>query len=194
MTTEHILGMEPENVARQMIRNYLSLNTRKSVLPESCVSLMMEFNEWLVSTNETYQKLVLDKINTSLPSPMVIERPNSPAISDLAELEGIISELRAQLDRANAAYVSQSDLQSHLQAAEQRLRKFESLEAHLPPGFAIGDNATAALAIKLVEAEQRVGELRQLVTDLHDFTKGFSGRKVDVLNRRAEKALAAKAK
>jgi hypothetical protein len=86
------------------------------------------------------------------------------------------------------------DLQSRLQAAEQRVRKFESLEAHLPPGFAIGDDATAALAIKLVEAEQRVGELRQLVTDLHDFTKDFSGRKVDVLNRRAEKALAAKAK
>jgi hypothetical protein len=125
MTTEHILGMEPENVARQMIRNYLSLNTRKSVLPESCVSLMMEFNEWLVSTNETYQKLVLDKINTSLPSPMVIERPNSPAISDLAELEGIISELRAQLYRANAAYVSQSDLQSRLQAAEQRLQTMQ---------------------------------------------------------------------
>ena len=66
-----ISGTEPESVARQMVRNYLALRKRTTVGAESCVSLMMEFNKWLVSTNETLQKLVLDKVNTSLPAPIL---------------------------------------------------------------------------------------------------------------------------
>jgi len=76
---KHILGMEPDSVCRQMIRNYF--HGRKSSQPitgDDCAALMMRFSEWLVSTNEILQKLVLDKINTTLPAPIVVESSASP--------------------------------------------------------------------------------------------------------------------
>jgi hypothetical protein len=70
----HILGMEPEYVARQMVRTLFREGLPYIAQQEQCVVLMLEFNHWLVSTNETLQKLVLDKINTQLPQPILIEK------------------------------------------------------------------------------------------------------------------------
>lgn len=41
------------------------------------------------------------------------------------------------------------------------LNGFRALNEHLPPGFDIGDDATAELAIKLVAAEARIRELQE---------------------------------
>lgn len=74
--TKHILGMEPENVARQMIRARLAHKPADTdgMTVADCLALMLEFNQWLVSTNETLQKLVLDKINTELPRPIIVAK------------------------------------------------------------------------------------------------------------------------
>src|SRR5580693_497722 len=72
---EYILGMEPESVAKQMIRNY-----RATMGPEiltrdlddrDCLTLMLEFNRHLVELNEVLQRQVLDKLGTTLPAPIL---------------------------------------------------------------------------------------------------------------------------
>jgi hypothetical protein len=69
---EHILGMEPDSVARQIIRNYFSgCAPDRAIGVEDCLALMMEFNRHLVGLNESLQKLVLDKIGTELPVPFI---------------------------------------------------------------------------------------------------------------------------
>lgn len=81
----HILGMEPENVASQMIRNWYAtqraaLAEEPQLMAQDCLTLMLQFNEWLVSTNEILQRLVLDHLNTALSNPIILERvPSSPA-------------------------------------------------------------------------------------------------------------------
>jgi hypothetical protein len=72
----HILGMEPENVARRMVRNYFALRrAQPNVMPqastEDCVTLMVEFNKYLVELNEILQRQVLDKLGTTLPAPIL---------------------------------------------------------------------------------------------------------------------------
>jgi hypothetical protein len=70
---KHILGMEPEHVCDQMLRNHFS-GTRlyAAVTLADCRTLMMQFNAWLIETNETLQKLVLDSLDTALPAPMLL--------------------------------------------------------------------------------------------------------------------------
>jgi hypothetical protein len=76
MSEKHILGMDPHQVALQMVRNHLAQYSEGHEIGiADCIILMMEFNQWLVSTNETLQKLVLDKINTELPKPMILDDP-----------------------------------------------------------------------------------------------------------------------
>lgn len=74
MSEQYILGMDPHHVALKMVRNYLAQYSEEHEIEiADCIILMMEFNQWLVSTNEILQKLVLDKINTELPKPMICD-------------------------------------------------------------------------------------------------------------------------
>lgn len=52
------------------------------------------------------------------------------------------------------------ELRSTIERLEGELRRFTALEAHLPPGYAVGDDATAELAVKLAEVERQLAELR----------------------------------
>src|SRR5882672_11427469 len=49
-------------------------------------------------------------------------------------------------------------LPGHQPSSDQVL---EALNAHLPPGYAIGDDATAELAVELAQAQARVAELEK---------------------------------
>ena len=52
------------------------------------------------------------------------------------------------------------ELHSTIERLKGELRRFTALEAHLPPGYAVGDDATAELAVKLAEVERQLAELR----------------------------------
>lgn len=74
---QHILGMEPDSVCRQMIRNHFAAQPPdRRIGVEDCIALMMEFNEYLVEMNQTLQKLALDKLGTTLPGPILQEAVN----------------------------------------------------------------------------------------------------------------------
>lgn len=69
----HILGMEPDSVLRHIIRTYFaSQKPDRAIGVKDIIAVAMEFNQWLVSTNETLQKLALDNINITLPSPIIV--------------------------------------------------------------------------------------------------------------------------
>lgn len=45
---KHILGMEPDSICRQMIRNHFAGDSGREITTIDCQELMMQFNQWLV--------------------------------------------------------------------------------------------------------------------------------------------------
>jgi hypothetical protein len=84
------------------------------------------------------------------------------------DLEAARQKADAAEERADAAEQRATELQ-HLEQViddrEQELARFKALEAHLPEGYAIGDDATATLAVA-VESLRK--ELAQAQRELED--------------------------
>lgn len=71
-TREHILGMEPESVLKQVIRAHFAGQGReRAISVDDIVAVAMEFNKWLVDTNAILQKLTMERVNTELPAPIL---------------------------------------------------------------------------------------------------------------------------
>ncbi len=57
------------------------------------------------------------------------------------------------------------DLASRLAAAETKLSAYEALDAHLPDGYAIGDDATVPMAVRIGTLEAERDSLRTSLVD-----------------------------
>lgn len=61
---------------------------------------------------------------------------------------------------------AESYASSRVASLQQELDRFKALDQHLPPGYAIGDDATAELAVELVEAKEQLRTLTGIAGEL----------------------------
>jgi len=69
-----IVCLDPEAAAKRMMLAHFAGKIPQTISPADALALMLEFNQWLVDTTAILQRVLMEKLNTELPHPVIVRK------------------------------------------------------------------------------------------------------------------------